>query len=67
MLMVTERFVGLAKAVAKGRGLPDLPMVILPADVEQMSPGQLERVGREALDKAAQLLAAAASTTREHK
>lgn len=58
--MVTERFIGLAKAVSKGREVPDLPMVILPADVEQMSGPELEAVARKALDDVAALITAAA-------
>jgi hypothetical protein len=52
VLVVTERFVGLAKTVAKARGLPDLPMVVLPAGMEQMTRAELEEVARKTLDEA---------------
>lgn len=63
--MVTERFVGLARGVAKGRQVPDLPMVILPAEMEQMTRAELEVVARNALDDAQRVLTATAGSAME--
>ena len=46
--MVTERFVNLAQHVAKGQGMPSLPMVVLPANVDFLSPEELRTVADKA-------------------
>jgi hypothetical protein len=56
--MVTERFVPLAQAVSRGREVPDLPMVILPPDVEQMTVEELRPIARKALEEALERITA---------
>lgn len=46
--VVTERFLSLAEAVAKSKGMPDLPMVILPHNVEFMTPEDLKKTADRA-------------------
>ncbi len=52
--LVTEQFVRLADATRKGLGLPDMPLVVLPSNVEYITEGELRKVAdrtiREALD-----------------
>jgi hypothetical protein len=42
VLLVTERFTGLAKAVRTGRGAPDLPTVVMPLNPQFYAEGQIE-------------------------
>lgn len=58
--MVTERFVNLAQHVAKGQGMPSLPMVVLPANVDFISPEDLQKVADKAFGEVMGKLAAAA-------
>lgn len=57
-MVVTTEFVSLAKAVAKARGYPDLPMVILPHPFETKSSEEVERIAVEKADELAQKLMA---------
>ncbi|MEK7681565.1 MAG: hypothetical protein AAB369_01905 [Chloroflexota bacterium] len=57
--MVTERFVNLAQHVAKGQGMPSLPMVVLPANVDFLSPEELRVVADKAFSEVAGKLASA--------
>lgn len=43
MIIVTERFTALAKAVYTGKGVPNLPHVVLPLNPEFYPPGRLEK------------------------
>lgn len=53
-MVVTEEFVPLAKGVARARGYPDLPMVIVPHPFETKT---IEEVEQIALSKAEELAA----------
>ncbi|MBI4307590.1 MAG: hypothetical protein HY684_02160 [Chloroflexi bacterium] len=50
--LVTERFLALAQAVAKGKGMPDLSIVVLPPNVDYMSEADLRLVADRAFDQA---------------
>ncbi len=52
--VVTEQFVSLAKAAARGFGYPDLPMVVVPHPFETLS---IETVEQLAHEKAAEIAA----------
>lgn len=60
---VTERFVDLAKAVAESRGVPDLPLLILPASIENLSEDEIALHSR---DLWAQLLRQVGSSAEGH-
>ncbi len=51
MVVVTERFVSLAKSTSMTRGVPTAPMVILPRseDVEYSGPEAMERAAQTTL------------------
>jgi hypothetical protein len=61
VLVVTERFIDLAKAVSRARGMPDLPMVVLPAGMEQMTREELQEMATRTLDEAEKLFATLAT------
>lgn len=44
VVFVTERFTALAKAVRTGKGMPDLPTIIVPMNPEFYPEGELEKV-----------------------
>jgi len=50
-VLVTERFVKLAKATMRGRGMPDAPMVILPRSelTEYVERAAVENILEEAM------------------
>ena len=50
MVLITEAFEELAQATLASRGVPDLPMVILPHETEVMSIEQLRPVVERAVD-----------------
>lgn len=53
MVIVTEAFVTLARSLARSRGCPELPMVILPHPFETLSGAVVDRFAR---DKFAEIL-----------
>lgn len=63
-MVVTEEFVGLAKAAARARGYPDLPMVVLPHPFETKSAEEVERIAVEKAEELVQKLTAPASPVR---
>lgn len=44
MLLITEAFTELARATLESRGMPDLPMIVLPHDTEVLPPEKLRPV-----------------------
>lgn len=44
MAVVSERFRTLAESVAKARKVPDFPIVVLPANIEDMSNEELRKL-----------------------
>ena len=52
MVLVTQRFVTLAKASMKGNGVPDAPLVVLPKTelTEYVEPEVVRAVAREAIE-----------------
>ncbi|MBI2854384.1 MAG: hypothetical protein HYX87_05630 [Chloroflexi bacterium] len=50
--LVTSSFVKEAELVAKGRGMPGLRLVVLPANVEVMAEAELEAAASEAIQQA---------------
>lgn len=50
MVIITEAFEELARATLASRGVPDLPMVILPHHTEVMTVEELRPVVEEAVD-----------------
>lgn len=51
-MLVTERFVTLAKASMRGNGVPDAPMVVLPKTelTEYVDPETVRSLAREAIE-----------------
>jgi hypothetical protein len=51
VVLVTQRFVTLAKASMKGNGVPDAPLVVLPKTelTEYVEPAVVRSVAREAV------------------
>jgi hypothetical protein len=51
VVLVTQRFVTLAKASMKGNGVPDAPLVVLPKTelAEYVEPAVVRSVAREAV------------------
>ncbi len=47
--LITERFLTLADTTRKGRGLPEMPLVVLPSDIEYISDAELRRMADKAL------------------
>lgn len=45
-MLVTEPFAAVARASAAARGLPDLPIVVLPADLDDLPSGKAAEVVR---------------------
>ncbi len=50
MVLITEAFEELARATLASRGVPDLPMVILPHQTEVMTAEELRPVVERAVD-----------------
>ena len=61
VVLVTERFVTLAKASMRGNGVPDAPMVVLPKTelTEYVQPETVRSIAAEAIQGIVQQLAAA--------
>ena len=55
MAVVSERFQNLAAAIARARGKPEFPMIVLPANIEELSDSELhamaEKTFPEVLEK----------------
>lgn len=51
MLIVTEAFVELAEATLQSRGMPELPMVVLPHDTEVLPMEELRPVVERAVQQ----------------
>ena len=51
MVLVTERFIPLAKASMRGNGVPDAPMVVLPKTelTEYVDPETVRALARDAI------------------
>ncbi|MEK7681901.1 MAG: hypothetical protein AAB369_03645 [Chloroflexota bacterium] len=49
MTLVTERFVSLATSIMRARGVPNLTLLVLPADVEARSPADLRALAEKLL------------------
>lgn len=49
--MVTAKFVPLARIVARGKGIADAPLVVLPADFEQSPHDVMLRAVDDALEQ----------------
>ena len=47
VVLVTEQFASVARASASARGLADLPIVVFPADLEEMGENELAGVFAE--------------------
>lgn len=52
MTLVSERFVTLARHVAKAQGMPDLKIVVVPPEVDFMPKEELRVVADKAFDEA---------------
>ena len=63
MVLVTERFVPLAKASMRGNGVPDAPMVVLPKTelTEYVDPEAVRSLAREAIESIIAQLGTASS------
>jgi len=46
---VTQQFKGLAEATARGRRVPDLPVLVLPSGYDELSEGEVRADARERL------------------
>jgi hypothetical protein len=57
VILVTERFSALAKAVRTGRGMPDLPTVFMPLNPQFYQEGEVERVTESLVDAVVELVA----------
>ena len=57
VILVTERFTALAKAVRTGRGRPDLPTVVMPLNPQFYAEGQIERATEGIIDSYVDLIA----------
>ena len=56
VVIVTEQFSKLASTIAKSRGRPGLPILVLPGNIEDLSNGELETLAKTTLDQAAERL-----------
>ncbi len=57
MLLVTERFVALAKAVSKGEGVANQPMLEIPGNPEFYGEAELSTTVAGMIDELAKLVA----------
>jgi hypothetical protein len=57
VILVTERFTALAKAVRTGRGMPDLPSLFMPLNPQFYPDGEVERVTEQLIDDYVDLIA----------
>ena len=51
MLLITEAFAELAAATLESRGMPELPMIVLPHDTEVLPMDELRPVVVEAVER----------------
>ena len=56
VVLVTEQFSKLASTITKSRGRPGLPILVLPANIEDLSDSELETLAQNTLDQAAEKL-----------
>ena len=56
VVIVTEQFSKLASTIAKSRGRPGLPILVLPGNIEALSAGALETHAKTTLGPAAESL-----------
>jgi hypothetical protein len=57
VMLLTERFVALAKAVASGKGMPDFPWVVMPMNPQFYVGDEIQRETLALVDGIAKLLA----------
>ena len=57
MVVVSERFENLATSLARSRGKPGFPMVVLPSDIEEMSDDRLGELSERTFPEIAEKLA----------
>jgi hypothetical protein len=57
VILVTERFKALAKAVRSGRGMPDLPSLFMPLNPQFYPEGEVERITEGLIDDFVDLIA----------
>lgn len=57
VILVTERFQALAKAVRTGKGMPDLPSLFMPLNPQFYPDGEVERVTEALIDDYVALIA----------
>jgi hypothetical protein len=56
VVIVTEAFSKLASTISRSEGKPELPILVLPANVEELPEEELRSLARATLDEAAQKL-----------
>lgn len=54
--MCTEPFVQVAKVNAKGRGIPDLDLIVVPHPLGTRAPDELAELGKEVAARVLELL-----------
>ncbi|MDR5651684.1 hypothetical protein RGD00_03645 [Xinfangfangia sp. LG-4] len=57
VVFVTERFTALARAARTGKGMPDLPSIILPLNPQFYPEGEVQRVAEGVIDAYVDLIA----------
>ena len=57
MVVVSERFENLATSLARSRGKPNFPMVVLPSDIEEMSDDRLGELSEQTFPEITEKLA----------
>jgi len=57
VVLVTERFTALAKAVRTGRRMPDLPTLVMPLNPQFYPDGEVERTTEGLIDEYVDLIA----------
>jgi hypothetical protein len=57
VLFVTQKFASLAGKVARGDGMPDLPVIMLPAEFEHLAAGPMRDAVAASLEAFARQLA----------
>ena len=56
MVIVTEQFSKLAATIARSRGKPSLPILVIPSNVEELSDQDLRALASATLQRAAEAL-----------
>ena len=64
VLFVTQKFASLAGKVAHGDGMPDLPVVVLPAEFEHLAAGPMRDAVAASLEAFSRLLGAVPASAR---